>query len=54
MPNMPKTGCRINDCGKPFAPLEEGRTLRVEDDFRACPEHQKELVIALRKLRGDW
>ncbi len=54
MPTIEKPGCRINDCGKPFAPLAEGRVLQEEDDFRACEEHMNELQESLHRLRGDW
>ncbi len=53
MPNDKKPGCRVNDCGKPFAPLEGGRTIPQEDDFRACVKHEKELRVALQKLLGN-
>ena len=48
-----KKGCRVNDCGKPFAPLEKGQLLQEEDTFRMCVKHEKRLLVALRKLRGD-
>lgn len=54
MANVTNAVCAINNCGKPFAPLEEGRTLQEEDEFRMCVEHEKAMLVALRKLRGDW
>lgn len=54
MPIIEIQRCTINGCGKPYAPLEEGRTLHDEDTFRTCVKHEKELLVALHKLRGDW
>ena len=54
MANVTRAACSVNNCGKPFSPLEAGRTLQEEDDFRMCVDHEKILLVALKKLRGDW